>query len=145
MPRDTSTDYRHPHRPLPVALFNRVGRSVERLGLRADLSLSSLERGARGKTGLSDFGDRGYRRPLGLLLDSIEREARLTPLGRVMARSNLIRILAGRLRIERQLREHPEIEQPLEPPIFIVGLQRTGTTLLHRLLASDPRLRHLAS
>jgi hypothetical protein len=76
----------------------------------------------------------------------VEREARLTPIGRWMARANLVRILAGRLRIEHALRRHPEIlEQRVAPPIFIVGLQRTGTTLLHRLLATDPALRVLAS
>lgn len=63
-----------------------------------------------------------------------------------MARQNLIRILANRLRMHALFEASPEIlTQRIAPPIFIVGLQRTGTTLLQRLLACDPRLRVLAS
>ena len=142
----TSTDYRRPHRPLPVALLNRAGLGLERLGLRTGLDRAALLQAARRRTGLEDFGAPAFREPLGRLLAAIDREARLTPTGRLMARANLVRVLAQRLRIEQALRRHPEIEQvTLEPPIFIVGLQRTGTTLLHRLLATDPRLRFLAS
>jgi len=143
--RTTSVDYRHPHRPLPVALLNGLGRT---LGLRARLDPDRLRAAARRLTGLSDFGAEGpgLDEPLAVLAGAIEREARLTPTGRLMARTNLVRILSGRLRIERALTRHPEIlAQRMAPPIFIVGLQRTGTTLLHRLLAVDPRLRYLAS
>jgi len=57
-----------------------------------------------------------------------------------------VRALVNRLRLEDLCVRHPEIrEQPVEAPVFIVGLQRTGTTLLHRMLTCDPALRPLLS
>jgi hypothetical protein len=89
------------------------------------------------RTGLSDFGDDAFRAPLRLLLDSLEREAHLTTLGRVIARTDIVRLLENRLRIVDTLRRHPEITRaPLERPIFIIGLPRTGTTILQLLAGS---------
>ncbi|MFP5441490.1 MAG: sulfotransferase family protein [Gammaproteobacteria bacterium] len=96
------------------------------------------------KTGLSDFGsDDGWRSRLDVLVDSINREARLNPLG--LASSGLgmpVDMLRGRLELQDALKTHPEVfETKIERPIFIVGGSRTGTTLLQRLLGSDLRLR----
>jgi hypothetical protein len=58
----------------------------------------------------------------------------------------MVRWLVSRLRLEEACRLHPEIAQlPVEAPVFIAGLQRTGTTLLHRLLSCEPELRPLLS
>ena len=146
--RLTSTDYARPRRPLPVALINGLGRALGRLGLRPGaLCEAALLDAARRATGLWDYGDDAFREPLARQLAAIEAEARLNPLGRLVARTNLVRILANRLRIEAAFCRHPEIEaQELLPPLVIAGLQRTGTTLLHRLLARDTQqLRALAS
>ncbi len=144
--RPTSTDYRRPHRPLPISAANRVGGLLAPLGLRADLAPDGLLATARRRTGLDDFGPAGFEQRLGLLVEAIEGEARLHPVGRFMARENLVRILVNRLRFVDDLKRHPEIEtMELAPPVFVVGLQRTGTTLLHRLLACDPAHRFLAS
>ncbi|MCA9711248.1 MAG: SDR family NAD(P)-dependent oxidoreductase, partial [Myxococcales bacterium] len=87
-----------------------------------------------------------FREPLGVLVDSIEREANLSSLGRIIVRTRLVSALATRLRVEDLLRRHPEIlEIELGPVLVIAGLQRTGTTLLHRLLAADPRTRAVLS
>jgi hypothetical protein len=81
-----------------------------------------------------------------MLLDSVKREAYLTPVGRFITRQRLLGTLKNRLRVQHLLTKYPEIlEEKLAPPIVITGLQRTGTTLLHRLLASDPRNRALLS
>jgi hypothetical protein len=145
--RVTSTNYDRPYRPALVAAANRLGRLLGRTGLlQADLGEQSLLHAARRKTGLDDFGDPTFRLRLRILLDSVEKEARLHPLGRFMARENFIRVLGGRLRIEEAFRRRPEIlAHGIEDPVFIIGLQRTGTTVLHRLLATDPALRFLAS
>jgi len=137
-----------PRRPLAVALVNRLGRALERLGRgRVELSEAALLAAARAATGLDDLGDPAFRQGLARQLEAIEAEAALSPLGRLIARTNLVRVLSNRLRIEDTLRRHPEIEeQELLPPVVIAGLQRTGTTLLHRLLAQDSgQLRALAS
>jgi hypothetical protein len=99
---------------------------------------------ARGQTGLSDFGGESFREGLGVLTHSLTREARLHSTGESMARHHLLRLLSGRLGIEDWHRRHPEIaEQPVEPPLIVIGLPRTGTTALARLLAQDPDTRAL--
>ncbi|MHA3019220.1 sulfotransferase family protein [Mycobacterium sp. BMJ-28] len=76
---------------------------------------------------------------LDVLAHSLCTEARLSFMGRKMAQVRLVRMLSTRLQLRQLLERRPEItSRPVEPPIVIVGLQRTGTTLLHRLLAADP-------
>lgn len=135
--RETSTDYRRPYRPRPIAFANRA---LGTLGVRARLEVDDLLETACKRTGRT-FRDLSFRAPLEVLVRSIEDEAHLHPLGRFITRERLLGVLANRLRIEAL----PDDGAPLEGPIVITGLQRTGTTLLHRVLASDPRLRWLAS
>lgn len=145
--KSTSVSYDRPHRPLALRIANRLGRLGRRLGLQGvDLSEESLISTARRRTGLSDLGDTSFRTPMRVLLDATEREARLHPCGRIMARHNLVRVLSNRLRIEDEIRRRPEIlDTDLQDPVVITGLQRTATTLLHRLMAKDPAFRVLAS
>jgi hypothetical protein len=96
---------------------------------------------ARAQTGLDDFGDESFREALRVLLGSLDREARLHEQGRASQRARIVDSLATRLRAQACFREHPGIlEERIEAPFFIVGLPRTGTTMLHRLIASDPGL-----
>lgn len=146
MNRQTSQRYHRPYRPLPIALANAAWRGIERLGGRVDLSPPRLLAAARRSEKLEDFGDNGFLEGLHVLVDSIEREAQLTPVGRFITRTRLVNTLANRLRAQELLRQHPDIaDMALPPVILITGLQRTGTTLLHRLLASDPSNRALLS
>ncbi len=143
--RTTSTDYSRPYRPLPVRLVNGLGSLAGEIGLRAGLDAESLLAAAKRKTGLRDFGDRGFFERLQILTRAIKNHARLHPLGRLMARQNLLRILANRLRLTDAFGRGQNGCLETADPVFIVGLQRTGTTLLHRLLARDPGWRHLES
>lgn len=146
-PRITSTRYDRPHRPLPVRLANGVLGVAQRFA-RSGTSLdpASLMAAAEEATGLLDFGEPSFREPLRMLVDAIGAEADLHPLGRIITRTRLVSTLANRARIEEQYRRRPEIaDVSVSRPIVIAGLQRTGTTLLHRMLASDRRLRALAS
>jgi hypothetical protein len=119
---------------------NLAGRAARGIGLRpVDLGVEALLEKAMRNTGLSDFGGEEFRQPLALLVDSLEREANLSLLGRMVARSDLLRTLENRLRLVDLFRQHPEIaEQPIERPIFVVGPPRSGTTIFHDLLAMDP-------
>src|SRR6185369_10410776 len=68
-----------------------------------------------------------------------EDEAALTLLGRLIARSDVVRLLGNRLRMVDAWKRHPDIEAaPIRQPLFIVGLPRTGTSILHELMAQDP-------
>lgn len=139
--------FERPFRPRSIALLNALGRAAARVGLRTRLDPGSLVDAARRKAGLRDFGDdEWWLEPLGVLVDSLEHEARLTPMGRLIQRRRLVDALVNRLRIHALCSEHPEIHDiELERLIVIAGLQRTGTTMLHRLLASSPHARSLAA
>jgi hypothetical protein len=117
-------------------------RAFQDAGVRLDPA--SLIAAAQQETGLSDFGGDSFREGLGVLTGSLEREARLHAAGRQAARHHLQRLLASRLRIEDWHRRHPEIAaQRIAPPLIVIGLPRTGTTALARLLARDPDTRAL--
>jgi len=119
---------------------------LSRIGIRASLTERSIVAAARRSTGLHFFGGREFQEPLRRLLAAVEEEAHLNPVGRFAVRQVLVRNLANRLRIDALLDRHPEIlDIPVEAPVFIVGLQRTGTTLMQRMLANDPGLRALSS
>ncbi len=109
--------------PFSVRLMNGVGAGARRFGLRPiELGLQSLLEKAQANTGLSDFGGDEFREPLGLLIDSLEGEAHLTLMGRLVARGDLLRTLENRLRLVDLFRRHPEIvEQSVARPIFVVG------------------------
>lgn len=119
---------------------NAGGGLLRRLGVRfVELDPPSVLEEARRRTGLEDFGEPEVREPLEVLVRAYREEADLTPLGRVAARSDTVRLLANRLRLADDRRRHPEIaDEEIRRPIFIVSLPRTGTTLLHGLLAQDP-------
>ena len=105
------------------------------------LDESSILDEARAKADLVDFGDEAFREPLRVLLDALDQEAGLVAFGRAAQRARIVDLLVNRLRAEDQFRRHPEIlEEELGAPIVIVGLPRTGTTLLHRTIAQDQRL-----
>ena len=100
----TSTDYRHPFRPIPVRLFNGAFRLVGDIGPARPIEVEALLRAAEKETGFSDFGDPSFREPLAILVESMEREAKLNPVGRAIMRGRLESMLANRLRIEALLR-----------------------------------------
>lgn len=135
-------DFTAPRLPWPVRACNRVaGPLATRLVSFDDDELLAT---ARKRTGLDDFGHDGFREPLAVLTNALRVEARLSPLGRVMARQLIVQLLSTRLRAEDLITCHPEIlEEPIHAPIFIVGLPRTGTTHLHNLVSQDPSLRSL--
>lgn len=93
---------------------------------------------ASARTGLDDFGGDSFREPFRRLLESIESDARLHFIGRALARDEIVNLLENRLRITAACARHPEIMQvEVKRPIFITGLPRTGTSILHELLACD--------
>jgi hypothetical protein len=132
--------------PLWFNLINRAWKGSYPLGTRSSLSKDSLIRAARKSTGLTDFGPYFWEEPIDRMLASIREEAKLHPIGQFITRQRIIQLLSVRLRAEDWFKKHPEIlEQPLYPVILIIGLQRTGTTKLQRLLAADPGNRALLS
>lgn len=102
-------------------------------------TVDDLHQQATERTGLTDFGADDYLEGLDILLDSYRREAGLTPLGVAATREILIGALIARAKSEAALESFPAHRDiPIERPIFVTGLPRTGTTALHRLLSVDP-------
>jgi hypothetical protein len=91
-------------------------------------------------TGLSDFGDGAHDEGLRVLTEDLSSpEAGLTPRGNYFQRSEVKSALVGVLLTQAQFAAHPEHRDvAIERPIFVMGLPRTGTTALHRLLHADP-------
>jgi hypothetical protein len=136
----SSTEALRKGRPLPIRLINAAGRAASRLGVRApSLDEGALLAAARKETGLGDFGSDSFRPGLRKLIESLEGEAALNAIGRLAARGQLVGLLAGRLRLVEHRQRHPELaDEEIRRPLFVLGLPRTGTTILYGLLAQDP-------
>jgi len=107
--------------------------------LRRPLQVEPLLSLARRRTGLDEFGDTSFIDPLRRLLAACMDEASLSLVGRMATRWDVVRFLTNLLRFrDAEAREPGILRQPIERPIFITGLPRSGTTFLHRLLLEDP-------
>jgi hypothetical protein len=89
--------------------------------------------------GLDDFGAGPFVEPLGRFLDALNREARLNDVGRLIARERALLHTVNRLNYVNDRKQFPAIaDERIVAPVFIIGFPRTGTTILHDILAQDP-------
>ena len=104
-------------------------------------SYDDLVAAATRSTGLTDLGGDEHREAFEILLDDLNSPtAGLTGIGNYFQRSEVKSALVGRMLTQLRFTEFPEhADVKIERPIFVVGLPRTGTTALHRLLAANPR------
>lgn len=73
------------------------------------------------------------------LVSSINIEGKPNTFGSIAVKGLLERTLYGRYKIEQELDKNPQIEQEeIKQPVFIIGMPRTGTTILHALMGEDP-------
>ncbi|MEX1007649.1 MAG: sulfotransferase [Acidimicrobiia bacterium] len=106
---------------------------------RAELAIDG-----RGVEGFADsgLGDDGFLEPLSVLLPALEEEAQLTVLGRWITRRFLLRLLEVRAQTVAYVRDDPGVrDEVIDEPVIVTGAPRTGTTILHALLAQDPTSR----
>lgn len=135
-------DLTKPRMPWPIRIANGLPVSLARRIVSLDEE--SLFAAARKRTGLDDFGEERFLTPLRIFLRSADEEANLSTFGRVATRGMVVQLLSNRLLVEDQIRKHPEIlDLPVERPLVIAGLPRTGTTHLHNLISADPGFRSL--
>jgi hypothetical protein len=132
-----------PRLPLPVRVYNGARRLASRAGLPLPaLDAETLLGRARQATHLSDFGPDTFREPLARLLDSLEQDAGLHALGRTIAATQIGGFLENRLLLTDTIAREPTIARgSISRPIFIVGMGRTGTSILHELIGLDPTVR----
>jgi Sulfotransferase family len=106
----------------------------------ASLELDSIVHEASERAGgVSDFGPGPFIDPLQLAVDSLESDGRLNAIGRMVARERMVGHTTNRLNYVNDRKRFPGIaEERIVKPVFIIGMPRTGTTILHDILAQDP-------
>ena len=129
-----------PRLPLRFRALNVAGAALERYGRPgAILDPDQLIARACKQSGLGDFGDETFFGELQRLCEALREQAGLSFLGRQMASAALLQALRIQLEMQRCIASNPAIvAQPIRRPLIIVGMPRTGTTILHELLALDP-------
>ncbi len=111
-----------------------MGEMIGRVPDRATLVARACE-----QTGLSDFGDSWFFANIDALVPALNDEARLSAAGIDSAAAMIVNGLVNRLRHVELIKRHPEIlDERVVVAAVVVGLPRTGSTMLHRMLASAP-------
>ena len=111
-----------------------MGSEVASLGVDEVLAIARERTG-----GLEDLGDGPFVEPLGRLVDSLANDGRLNDIGRLIANERMLLHTVNRLGYTHDRGRFPNIaQQKIERPVFIIGMPRTGTTILHDILAQDP-------
>ncbi|MEV6491246.1 sulfotransferase [Actinoplanes sp. NPDC051633] len=124
-----------------VPLLNAVAAPVVRIRSTAAF-VAGIESRSVARIGIREPVDDAYRVETAVLVDAFRAVDSLSPLGVLGLRDELTRRWATRLWINRFLLRHPEVgAEPVTAPIVVLGLPRTGTTLLHRLLADRSGMR----
>ncbi|MCC5810973.1 MAG: sulfotransferase, partial [Ectothiorhodospiraceae bacterium] len=120
-------------------LQTRVAHRDQYHVLRAELDPDRLISIARQQAGLEDFGDDRFMEPYRMLLDCVCRDVDFSRQGLHTFRQHVIRCLVNRLRIHRDFTRHPEIfDEDVSDPLVVIGMPRTGTTKMQRILSSLP-------
>ncbi len=129
----------------PLKLLNGVGKALARAGIvLPSLKSEVIEQQAMERAGLDDWGSDSFREPLERYVDAIEAEAKLNTFGRLAVKEMLIRSLVSRLKLTDWHNQHPAIaKEVIHQPWIILGLPRTGTSLLSILLGLNPMARPL--
>ena len=113
-------------------LLNRLGLKIYKLDARSIIQKATRDANFVGElpvelvTGLEQ------------LVQSINRESRINAFGSIALKGLLKRTLTSRLKVEQVLQNNPAIlDTDIKSPVFIIGMPRTGTTILHSLLHED--------
>lgn len=121
-------------------IINGVGKSLRAVGLDPfKLNASRIIEDARKKTGFQ--GPLPGQTEVGMqkMLQSISSQAQINAFGSLALKNLFERTMISRLKVQQTLDSNPEIlQQPITNPVFIIGMPRTGTTILHALLHQDP-------
>lgn len=125
---------------IATSVLGAVNTVAGSLGLLdRPLNTEALIDSACRRVGESDFGDADWVVPLERLLAACNTEAALSFIGRAALRWDAIRFLSNLLTLRAAERSNPAIQaEPIERPLFITGLPRSGTSFLHRLMMEDP-------
>jgi hypothetical protein len=107
-------------------------------------TLDDILNAARAATGLPDPEQDSWREGLEILLRDHARTDVLTERGRGILKARYAEALGARMRVDDYIRHNPNVANaPVPRPVFILGIPRSGTTMVSYLLAADPQNRSL--
>lgn len=123
-------------------MFSGDTKVEDKLG---SYTLDDALEGARVEAQLNDFGDDVFVEPLDMLIQCAMNDISFTHEGLHNFKATIQRYLVNRLRLQRDLKLYPEIlEEDVSDPIMILGMPRTGTTMLQRLMSTAPNVQKLS-
>ena len=109
-----------------------------------DMSVDAVLDAARRITGLDDFGPMDFTERLGLLLAEVEADANVWKAAKSTFVDQCVKAASNRLLIQRSWTEHPDAHAvPIDRPIEVIALPRSGSTHLENLVGAHRDLRHL--
>lgn len=107
-------------------------------------SPDDILRMAQNNTGLNEVDSDSWRPGLAIILDELNSSPAFAPHGRDYVISDAVKALSRRLKVHDYIKAHPEIlDAPVQRPLFVLGMPRTGTTVISYLLDQDPARRSL--
>src|SRR5690349_20868624 len=108
------------------------------------MTLDEILSAARQRTGLADPEHDSWREGLEILLRDHAKAGTLSERGSGLLQARYVGALATRMRVDDFMRRNPGVAQePVRAPVFILGMPRTGTTMVSYLMAADPAHRSL--
>jgi len=129
--------------PLPIQIFNKAGPLIKALGLWPRLQPEKMIAAAERQCKLSKW-PAAHLRALPARTSAFNNDAKLSLFGALAVKGQFMRGLTNSLRFENFIEEHPGIrDEKITRPLFVLGLPRTGTTLLQRLLCMHAGARYL--
>ena len=122
---------------LPYQLGLHLGKDFDFKPLTLNAICAKAAKNAK----LTDFGNDSFTKSYAYAIERINT-ARFSAIGHLGASDYLTRRMIARLRLNQHLKVNPAIKNAaINAPVFIMGLPRTGTTYLHRLLSMDTSAR----
>lgn len=107
------------------------------------LNAQKILQTAEQQAGITDT-DSFVRTNLERLVDALNSEASLSAEGFASAERTLIMGMTNRLEGLKWTQDYPEIlDEPIDKPVFLMGLPRSGTTYFQYLFDLDPRFRQI--
>ena len=124
--------------------FNTLNLAGSLFPSKPDLSEQYILNAAMNSTSFNNWGSNSFQEGMRKLLNSSIKEAKLHFFGRQFLQKGCIRAVKDRIRLQKAFQKNKEIlNTPVEKPVFILGLPRTGTTFLQNLLFRNDQFRHL--
>jgi len=109
-----------------------------------DMSVERVLDAARADTGLDDFGASDFTARLGALLGEVEADDNVWKANKAVFVGQCVQAASNRLLLRRFWDEQPDaLAPPIDRPVIVIALPRSGSTHLENLVGADRRLRHL--